>query len=99
MTLRQLLLALDFLHTEANIIHPGTASLEPRQESWYMSIVGKSHRCKFSGRRNEGTKAYMDKCQVSKDCNLVYVNQGHEAITSVIERGMVMKVETVGAQL
>lgn len=33
MTLRQLLLALDFLHTEANIIHPGTASLEPRQES------------------------------------------------------------------
>lgn len=28
----------------------------------------------------------MDKCQVSKDCNSVYVNQGHEAITSAVER-------------
>lgn len=30
MTLRRLLLALDFLHTEADTIHTGTAPLEPR---------------------------------------------------------------------
>lgn len=32
MTLRRLLLALDFLHTEADIIHTGTTPLEPRQK-------------------------------------------------------------------
>lgn len=31
MTLKRLLLALDYLHTEANIVHTGTFPLEPRE--------------------------------------------------------------------